>query len=98
MRTAEFSAALQELLRYAERGATAVMCAEAVSWRCHRALLADALVVRGFTVLHIQGDAGLAERHQLCDFARTDGQTITYAEDTPVPGRVRGNQPRLKTV
>lgn len=64
-----------------ERGrarAVAVMCAEAVPWRCHRRLIADALVVRGWEVQHILGMAR-AERHTLQDFARVraDG-TIVY--------------------
>jgi uncharacterized protein (DUF488 family) len=98
MRTAEFFAALHKLLAFAVSGArTAVMCAEAAFWRCHRALLADALVIRGFTVLHIQR-ADVADAHKLCDFARSDGQVITYVEDTRVPRRVRGNQPGVWTV
>jgi uncharacterized protein (DUF488 family) len=60
---------------------TVVMCAEAVWWRCHRALLADALVVRGVEVCHILS-AEPARPHQLCEFARTAGTTLTYIEDT----------------
>lgn len=101
MQTEEFAAGLEELLSYAARGATAVMCAEAAWWRCHRSLLADALVVRGVTVLHIRS-MDSADEHQLCDFARTDGHRITYgiahAGDTRVRRRERGNRLRSKAV
>src|SRR5262245_27106082 len=53
MASREFQDGLAELLRYAAAGATAMMCAEALWWQCHRRLLADALVARGVPVLHI---------------------------------------------
>ncbi len=56
---------------------TAIMCAEAVPWRCHRLLIADALVARGWTVRHILSAAS-AEAHSLTPFARLDHDTITY--------------------
>ena len=56
---------------------TAVMCAEAVWWRCHRRLLADALVVRGVSVRHITSPAE-ANPHQLSEFARPEGDGVTY--------------------
>jgi uncharacterized protein (DUF488 family) len=90
MQTAEFAAGLTDLLSWSELARTAVMCAEALWWRCHRALLSDALVVRGQTVLHINA-SDRSDLHQLCDFARTDGEIITYVEDTSVPRRMRGN-------
>lgn len=74
-----------------DRRETAVMCAEAVWWKCHRALLSDALAVRGVTVLHIL-TAGPSEAHQLCEFARTEGTIITYVEDNQLLPREGGNR------
>lgn len=95
MLTPGFAEGLEELLAFSRDGATAVMCAEAVWWRCHRALLADALVVAGVRVLHIR-TARAADEHKLCDFARVDGGRLTYPaapqEDTNVRPGVRGNR------
>jgi uncharacterized protein (DUF488 family) len=55
----------------------AVMCAEAVPWRCHRWLLADALLVRCIEVVHILGP-GQVRRHELTAFARRDGGQVSY--------------------
>jgi uncharacterized protein (DUF488 family) len=55
----------------------AIMCAEAVPWRCHRSLIADALLVRGIPVLHIMS-ASHAEPHHLTPFAHVEGTRITY--------------------
>jgi len=54
MQTPQFAAALIELMEIAARSPTAIMCAEAVPWRCHRSLIADALAVAGWRVLQIQ--------------------------------------------
>jgi uncharacterized protein (DUF488 family) len=54
METPEFGNALDTLVALAERAPTAVMCAELLWWRCHRRLIADALVLRGATVVHIR--------------------------------------------
>ena len=77
MGTAEFSAGVDALLAFAGDGRTAVMCAEAVWWQCHRQLLADALTARGVPVLHIVGP-GAAKPHRLSDFAKVHGADITY--------------------
>jgi uncharacterized protein (DUF488 family) len=77
MQTSAFEAGVARLLEYGATAPTAAMCAEAVWWRCHRGLLADALLVRGVTVRHIISSAP-AQPHQLCDFATTEGTTITY--------------------
>jgi uncharacterized protein (DUF488 family) len=61
--TGEFAAGLDELCALARERATAVMCAEAVWWRCHRRLIADRLTALGWTVCHIAADGGLAEHH-----------------------------------
>jgi uncharacterized protein (DUF488 family) len=71
----EFAGGLERLLRSA--GPTAVMCAEAQWWRCHRRLLADALAARGFEVLHIDA-RGELEPHRLTEAAVVDGDRISY--------------------
>jgi uncharacterized protein (DUF488 family) len=78
MLTPEFRTALAELEALAGERPTAVMCAEAVWWRCHRRLIADALVVRGWRVEHL-GIGESVSFHQLTEFAVVgpDG-TITY--------------------
>jgi uncharacterized protein (DUF488 family) len=75
--TAEFAAALAELEAIARARPTAVMCAEARWWQCHRRLLADRLLVNGWEVLHVMG-AAKPSRHELPDFARLDGDRIVY--------------------
>lgn len=77
MQTAEFAEGLGELLDLARQRPTAVMCAEAVPWRCHRSLIADALLVRGIPVEEIIG-AGRTQAHKLTPFARAEGLKITY--------------------
>ncbi|HEY8466226.1 MAG TPA: DUF488 domain-containing protein [Solirubrobacterales bacterium] len=75
--TAEFRAGLDELEELARRAPTAVMCAEALWWRCHRRLIADQLRVRGWRVLHIAPNGEQTE-HELTPFAVVDGELITY--------------------
>jgi uncharacterized protein (DUF488 family) len=77
MGTTPFEAAVDELERFAGAGQTSVMCAEAVWWRCHRRLLADALLVRGTPVRHIVS-AAAAKPHALSEFARVSGRHVTY--------------------
>jgi uncharacterized protein (DUF488 family) len=77
MQTAEFRDGVIALEAFAQSGATAVMCAEAVWWRCHRRFLADALFVRSVRVRHILSAAD-AKPHQLSDFARAQNGTVTY--------------------
>lgn len=77
MQTPAFAAALDDLVALARQTPTAVMCAEALPWRCHRWLLADALVARGEPVAHILS-ATAAERHALTPAARVDGTQVTY--------------------
>jgi uncharacterized protein (DUF488 family) len=78
MQTEEFARNL-ELLCGLESGETApaIMCAEAVPWRCHRSLIADALTIRGVSVMHILS-ATKAEAHRLTPFARVEGIWLTY--------------------
>ena len=80
MQTPEFAESLEALIREARRAPAAIMCAEAVPWRCHRSLLADALTVRGIEVAHILTARG-AEPHRLTPFARVEGTRITYPRD-----------------
>jgi uncharacterized protein (DUF488 family) len=77
MRTEEFRQAAGELLRLAAERPTAVLCAEAHFRRCHRQLLADWLVTRGYAVVHILGP-GRSTTHQLTSFARVQNGELTY--------------------
>ena len=83
MQTEPFRRALDALLPRLAGERTALMCAEAVPWRCHRSLIADALLVRGIEVLHIMGEQSLRP-HVLTRFAQVRGLDITYpAEQDP---------------
>ena len=77
MQTPEFERATARLMRMAEAKRIAVMCAEAVPWRCHRSLIADALFARGVRVRHIMSRTS-AKEHRLTPFARVSGTRITY--------------------
>ena len=77
METPEFSEALDRLLTRARERRTAIMCAEAVPWRCHRGLLSDALVVRGVRVVHILAP-GQSQDHRLTPFAKVHGGRVMY--------------------
>lgn len=81
MLTPEFEAALAALLALADTQQTAIMCAEGPWWRCHRRLIADALVARGVAVRHIMAPSR-APDHQLTPFAHVDGSTVTYPAAT----------------
>ena len=80
MQTDEFARELEGLLALAARQRVAIMCAEAVWWRCHRSLIADALVARGESVLHIL-TLERAEPHVLREFARVENGRVTYPGD-----------------
>jgi uncharacterized protein (DUF488 family) len=77
MQTPAFAQNLQRLLALAEHDTVAVMCAEAVPWRCHRSLIADALLVRGVRVEEIVSELKTT-LHKVTPFARIEGSTITY--------------------
>ncbi|HTT70220.1 MAG TPA: DUF488 domain-containing protein, partial [Anaeromyxobacteraceae bacterium] len=77
MQTGEFEEGLVELRALAREGRVAIMCAEAVPWRCHRSLVADALFARGVVVLHILG-RGRTRPHRLTPFAVREGRNVTY--------------------
>lgn len=77
MQTKPFGEGLCELERLSQIQPTAIMCAEAMPWRCHRVLIADALIGRGWDVRHIITTAK-AEQHQLTPFAKLDNRTLIY--------------------
>jgi uncharacterized protein (DUF488 family) len=79
MQSGEFEAALADLLSAAAEQTACILCAEALPWRCHRRLIADALVVRGLNVQDIVGP-GQVREHALPDFARVNGVNVTYPE------------------
>jgi uncharacterized protein (DUF488 family) len=79
MQTDEFEESLAKLLKTSEKRATAIMCAEAVPWRCHRSLIGDALLVRGVLVRHIMG-LGPYRDHTLTPWAKVRGKKITYPQ------------------
>src|SRR5688500_9841041 len=77
MLTPEFERALEQLLELSQGERPAIMCSEAVPWRCHRSLIADALVVRDVAVEHIMTPKR-TQKHTLRDWAKADGTRITY--------------------
>jgi uncharacterized protein (DUF488 family) len=77
MQTDEFERGLREVIVAAARRRVALMCAEAVPWRCHRSLIADALVACGIPVEHIMSPTRRQE-HTLRPFARVRGTQVTY--------------------
>ena len=77
MQTAAFAAGVERVVKHAHHTRLAVMCAEAVPWRCHRSLIADALVARGIPVEEIIS-ATRTQPHVMTSFAHLEGTTITY--------------------
>ena len=77
MQGEEFRDALETLIRMSRQKRAAIMCAEAVPWRCHRSLVADALIVRGIPVVEILSESSY-RMHKLTPFARVEGTRITY--------------------
>ena len=77
MQTLEFRKGLNFLLKGCSSNVVALMCAEALPWKCHRSLIADALVVRGVKVYHIIGKNSVKE-HAITSFAKVSGKDITY--------------------
>ncbi len=89
MSTPEFEEGLCQLRALAKLGPVAVMCAEAVPWRCHRSLIADALHARGVLVRHVVGE-GRTAPHRLTPFARIDGRRVTYPPQRAAAGGALG--------
>ena len=84
MGTPAFREAITDLIASARHARTTVMCAEAVPWKCHRSLIADALVARGCEVRHVL-DAS-TDRHELMNIARVENGEVTYpASNAPKP-------------
>jgi uncharacterized protein (DUF488 family) len=82
METTEFGKGIERLLDLAKNsGRAAIMCAEAVWWRCHRSLISDYLKVRGIEVIHIM-DLGKTEPHPYTSAARIVNGKLTYADDS----------------
>jgi uncharacterized protein (DUF488 family) len=81
MQTPEFTENVQFVAELAATQLCALMCAEAVPWRCHRSLIADALVVRGIRVEDIIGPRGRSV-HKLIPWSHVDGLQITYPPET----------------
>lgn len=77
MATDAFQEGLQELKSLAEQQRVAIMCAEAVPWRCHRSLVADALIVQNWEVLDIQSKK-TAKLHVLTPFLKVENGKIIY--------------------
>lgn len=77
MDTPEFAAALEKAMALARDRPTAVMCAEALPWRCHRSVLADAFLARGWGVSEILNEKA-ARPHALPAFARLEGERVVY--------------------
>lgn len=77
MQTEAFAEGLGTLLEFADQAPTAAMCAEAVWWRCHRSLLADALVAAGVEVRHIMSRTS-APGHELHEHARLQSGHVIY--------------------
>ena len=84
MQTEEFHSAIEALMAAGSQEKTTVMCAEAVPWRCHRSLIADALVSRGWDVRHIMSPEK-ATPHVLTSFAHFEKGTLTYPKPTDLP-------------
>ena len=81
MQTPEFLTGIEQLIDNASKSPLAIMCAEAVPWRCHRSLIADALSVRGWSVLDIMSRTK-ASPHKLTPFARVEGTSVTYPAES----------------
>jgi hypothetical protein len=77
MQTPEFRKHLDDLIRLAKSERIAIMCAEAVPWRCHRSLIADALLARGIEVREITS-ATRSQLHTLTPWGKIDGRQVTY--------------------
>jgi uncharacterized protein (DUF488 family) len=96
MQTPEFAQALEELIKLAKQQQIVIMCAEAVPWRCHRSLIADALLVRGIRAEDITSPTRRT-LHTLTPFAKVRGTTITYPAEASKNSRNKPPIKRLRT-
>jgi uncharacterized protein (DUF488 family) len=81
MQTDDFKQGVEKLIELSRKQATAIMCAEAVPWRCHRSLIGDALLVRGHEVRDIMSETNV-KPHALTSFAVVEGTNIVYSGET----------------
>lgn len=81
MQSTEFLAALDQLIEVAQETATAIMCSEALPHKCHRRLISDALLVRGWQVRHLLSPKRIDD-HQLTPFAKAEGTMVTYPAES----------------
>lgn len=81
--SSQFKSALEDLLRIASSRRLAIMCSEAVWWRCHRRIIADYLIARGLVVLHLMG-RDRVEPASLTTAATIEGDEIVYPRGTPL--------------
>lgn len=93
MQTKEFSEGLKTLMKISLEKVTAIMCAEAVPWRCHRSLVSDALIVRGWDVFDIFNLTNVSP-HFITPFAKVDGRRITYPSSEEVDNGIDGTYNR----
>jgi len=77
MQTSDFAAGINTLITLAQEQTVAIMCAEAVPWRCHRSLIGDALLVRGVRVDDIMSETS-TKPHVMTEFAKVDGTRVWY--------------------
>ena len=77
METAEFRAGVERLIGFASNQRVAIMCSEAVWWRCHRSMISDFLKVKGIDVVHIMGE-GKSEPHPFTSAARVVDGELSY--------------------
>jgi uncharacterized protein (DUF488 family) len=77
MQTPEFQEGLRDLIETGSHARVAIMCAEAVPWRCHRSLVADALHARGIPVVEIMSET-THRIHKLTPFAHVEGNQVSY--------------------
>lgn len=79
MQTDEFKVALRRLIARSQRKRLVIICAEAVPWRCHRSLVGDALLIKGYATEDIFSKTS-HRPHRLTAFAKVDGENVTYPE------------------
>jgi uncharacterized protein (DUF488 family) len=95
METEDFPKGIDRLLEISRAKRTAIMCAEAVWWRCHRSLIADYLKAEGITILHILGDGKSAE-HQFTSAARIIDGKLSYRGVLETAGQLFNNEPPIR--
>jgi uncharacterized protein (DUF488 family) len=93
MLTDAFEKGIDELIRLGERGTVAIMCAEGNPFRCHRSLVADALMARGKRAMHISSRKP-GRPHTLTPFAKVEGSRITYPREQESKRRLERNPPK----